>query len=352
MARPSKPWFWAARDAWCVTIRGERVVLAKGKDAKAAATLAFHQLMASEGKVAPGGLALTVHVLANLFLQEQEARKLAPLTIEFYRRHLGSFVGRWGDEAASAIRPLNVSTWLREHDWADSTKAGAVASVKRLYNWAKKEGHLSENPLADIERPAMAVRSSAMTRQQAESILRASRNSAWKDFLIALWETGCRPGELAEVTAAQFDARTGTLRVKNKTRRKTREPLRTIHLTPFMVEICKELSKRHPEGPIFRNTIGNPWTRNSMACSFRAIRTRIAIPAGISAYSMRHGYVTDALENGVPVATVAALVGHTDATMILKVYSKLSSRQSHLRDAASLVRPASQNNPSSREVTE
>lgn len=347
MSRPLKPWYRAARDTWYVEIDGRQVPLTKGKGSKAEADRAFHRLMAAEGKLIPGrdDRELTVHLLANLFMVDQTARGLAPLTMEFYARHIGFFVERWGETSAASMRPLHVSTWLRESEWGDSTKAGAVASVKRLFRWAKKEGHLDANPMVDVDRPPMGVRAAAMTRAQADAILAYTKDRAWKDFLVAIWETGCRPGELAEVTGDRFDPEAGTLTVVNKTRRKTREPHRLIHLTPFMVELCTELVARNPPGPIFLNARGTPWTRNAMACRFLRLRTSIGLPKGVTAYSARHGYVTDALEAGVPVATVAALVGHTDATMILRVYSKLTGRHSHLRDAAAMVRPAGGRSP-------
>ena len=43
---------------------------------------------------------------------------------------------------------------------------------------------------------------------------------------------------------------------------------------------------------------------------------------------------TDALVNGVGVAQVAELMGHTGTDMVTSVYSKLSAQVAHLREAA------------------
>ena len=48
MARPSKPFWWAARGGWYATIRGTRHLLAKGEQARAEADRRFHQLMAQD----------------------------------------------------------------------------------------------------------------------------------------------------------------------------------------------------------------------------------------------------------------------------------------------------------------
>ena len=69
-----------------------------------------------------------------------------------------------------------------------------------------------------------------------------------------------------------------------------------------------------------------------------AARTKAGLPHAI-AYGMRHSFATDALTNGVPDATVAALLGHTNTGMLHKHYSHLTAQAGVLRNAASMVRP-------------
>ena len=66
MARPSKPWYWKARDAWCVTLRGKRHVLAKGKSNRTAAYREYLRLADRQNpEVATKGSAMQV---CELFL--------------------------------------------------------------------------------------------------------------------------------------------------------------------------------------------------------------------------------------------------------------------------------------------
>jgi site-specific recombinase XerD len=60
---------------------------------------------------------------------------------------------------------------------------------------------------------------------------------------------------------------------------------------------------------------------------------------------LRHLYITDALENGMSLATVAELVGHRDLKMVMQIYSHLSERADHLRDAARTALPAAPGPP-------
>jgi integrase len=55
---------------------------------------------------------------------------------------------------------------------------------------------------------------------------------------------------------------------------------------------------------------------------------------GVISYTLRHTWITDALEREVPVATVAELAGHKDLKMIQQHYGHLSEKRKHLQAAA------------------
>jgi len=82
--------------------------------------------------------------------------------------------------------------------------------------------------------------------------------------------------------------------------------------------------------PLFplRNSCGLPWTHNAIRIRFRNLRKKLGLPKGVVATAMRHTWVTDALEAGIPIATVSELAGHRSTRMVEQVYSKLSERKS------------------------
>jgi integrase len=141
--------------------------------------------------------------------------------------------------------------------------------------------------------------------------------------------------EIASVTAADVNLGLGIWTLTNhKTARKTGKP-RIVYLTPSMIELTKRLMAMHPEGPLFRGPRGKrPFTRNGIRCRFRRLRKQLPHLAGVVAYTYRHSYATDALANGVPMATVAELMGHRDLKMLQDHYGHLSQKVLHLREAA------------------
>lgn len=161
-------------------------------------------------------------------------------------------------------------------------------------------------------------------------------DAPFRMFFFALWRTGARPGEVRKVEAGHVNLDAGVWVFpprRHKTGKKTGRP-RVIVLTPPMVKLTRLLMARHPSGPLFRNTDGNPWTKSAVRLRFCRLRKRLGLDDRIVAYLLRHGFCTDALERGVPIATVAELLGHTTTNTIAKHYSHLTEKTEHLRLAA------------------
>lgn len=355
MGRTPKGWWNAAKGRWEVELDGKPVPLAKGKANRAEAMKVLRRVLAERDEAAQAPSILAQDVL-TLFTRANElavaSGQKRQVTLDGYTLWLARAQSAFGQVAAVELRPKDVSAWLDAHpEWNCTTRFNAVNAVKAAFRWAKRQGHIDVNPIADLERPTPNRREKAVGGAKVEAVRAASKDQRFRDILLALSHSGCRPGEVFGVTAAMVDAAAGVWRVPNKTRHATKEPTRTVYLTPELLALSVELAAAHPTGPIFRNARGGAWTRNALCWRFkrrrgefpepkkRGVRVARVLGAGEVPYSLRHGYVTDALEAGVPIATVAELVGHKDATMIMRVYSHLAERTAHLREAAQKIRP-------------
>lgn len=127
---------------------------------------------------------------------------------------------------------------------------------------------------------------------------------------------------------------------KGKTTRKTGRK-RVIPLTEALAATLRPLAARYAEGPILRNTRGEPWTENAVNTQMRRLRGRLE-RAGketpeLVPYSLRHLFATDALDSGVPLATLATMMGNSPE-IIMKRYSHLIERPDHILEALDRVR--------------
>jgi integrase len=204
-------------------------------------------------------------------------------------------------------------------------------------SWAVKTRRLSVSPIAHMARPAGVRRERILSAPERGDILALyPEGDPFRDLLVALAESGARPGEIIRLTAADVDLAGGVATLaEHKTGSKTGAP-RTIYLTADLSAVLARLVALRPAGPLLRNADGNPWTLQAINCRFRRKRARKVDPmdADVTAYVYRSSWTTDALENEVPIATVAELLGHTSTAMVSKHYSKLAAKKDYLRRAA------------------
>ena len=336
MRRPT-PWYRKFNDTWCVQLNGKKITLAKGKENKSEAHRVYHRLMAQENGQPPEPAAyFTVAEVCDLFL-DWSSKHNDPATYEWYRGFLQDFCDRCGSVSISLLKPFHVTEWLDKHTWNQSSRRAAISCVKRAFNWATDEGRIPQNPVKKVQKPPVLRRNTILAQSEQKAVYDASKGQCFKDFVFAMEETGCRPGEVARVTAAEVDIESGTWTfAKHKTVHKTGKP-RVVYLTAPMIALCRELIAKYPEGPIFRNRHGRPWTRNSIRCRFRNLRKKLKL-TGVVAYTLRHTYATDALVNGVDPISLCELLGHTDVSMLMKHYQHLAKKSDHLRKAAERAR--------------
>ena len=72
-------------------------------------------------------------------------------------------------------------------------------------------------------------------------------------------------------------------------------------------------------GIVFRTTRGTAWTKNSINCSFRRLKVRLA-DEKLCATSARHSFAVAKIESGVAIELVAQLMGHTSTRMVYQRY--------------------------------
>lgn len=331
--RPRKPWYRASKDAWYVMIDGKQRLLAKGKGSKPEAEAAFYRIMAAGGLIPANDNGLVVATLCDLFLDYSQAHN-KPDTYKWHKHFLNLFCKQCGRHACSAIKPFHLTKWLDSNKNWTGARRSAQAIVKRAFAWGKAEGLIADDPIAHIKNPAITRRERVISPEERKQILDAIKDKAFRNFLTALLDTGCRPSEVARVNSADVNIELGVWILKeHKTAKKTGKP-RVIYLSPDMLELTKKQMDKHPKGSLFPNTRGKPFSRNAWRCRFRRLREKFPNLKDVVCYSTRHTYISDALVKGVGLAQLAELAGHTSTAMITRHYSHIAANVAHMREAA------------------
>lgn len=345
--RQPKPWFRSSKNAWYVEHRFKKVRLGlhpegapppkktkAGWNAPKEILDAFYKLMATDPANLPRPDKLLAATVCDLFLDHSQKHH-APETYANYRHFLQAFVATYGRSVAADLKPFHVSRWLDDHPTWVGGRRHAVIAVKRAFSWAEQQGILSPNPLRTLKADRVKRRTRVLTKAELDEILAAIRDRQFREFMQAMLETGCRPSEVARVTAANVDLVVGVwVFSEHKTAKKTHKP-RVVYLTPAMVELSRRLMEQYPEGPLFRGPRGKAaFTPQNIRCRFRRLRAKLPHLKHFVCYNVRHTYATNALVKGVAVAEVAELLGHSSTEMVSRTYGHLAEQVAHMREAA------------------
>jgi integrase len=291
-----------------------------------------------EGGHSPAEKDPVVPVLFDDFL-DYAVKTVKPETWNWYKVFLQDFARTFPALKVSAITETHVQRWLQgDHPrpWGPSTGRSAITILKLAFNWAVKNRRIPENPIRHLSKPPAQRRERIPTPEERAYIMGLfAEGDPFHDFMVAMEQSGARPGELMRLTAADVNLAEGVATLhQHKTRGKTGRS-RSIYLTAKLADLLARLMRRHERGELFRNADGNPWNRQTINCRFRRKKNRKTDPIDKSVvmYLWRHGWTTDALENGVPIATVAELLGHQGTSLVSAYYSHLRERKDHLRQA-------------------
>jgi integrase len=338
MARSARPWFYAEKNTWYIWQDGKKVSLGvQGEGNKAEAVKAWHNLMAN-GKPTPELKVEgpTVAEVITAFLADV-ADRAKPNTLRVYRYFLEPVATRYSKMKACDLTPTAAEVYARKPEWSPSSRNAFLGALATAFKWAVKARLIVQTPLAGMTLPPKESRGAdtLVTPEDHIKLVQAT-TPAFALFLRVLYATGARPGEVASITAENFDEANALVWLKeHKTAHKGKR--RVIYLSPEAVTILREQKANHPTGTLLRNTRGDPWTEKALVKAMIATRQRAGIPHAI-AYGLRHTFATTALANGVPDALVAELLGHSGTAMLHRHYSHLTAQSQALREALNRVR--------------
>lgn len=121
-----------------------------------------------------------------------------------------------------------------------------------------------------------------------------------------MYGCGLRISEAATLRPEQVDARRGVIRIIGKRNNERHVPLPAALLTA-MRQAWKTHGNR--QWVFARRSVGNHFSVRSVGIAFDNACSRQGI-AGLTPHSLRHGFATRLLEQGVELRVVQLLLGH------------------------------------------
>ena len=133
----------------------------------------------------------------------------------------------------------------------------------------------------------------------AEQMIRISSNERVRAGISVMQCTGVRFKEMIQINCADIER--GFAVIKGKGGKE-----RTIWFTPSCARICKNFINNSDEG--------NVLTRQSFSKSLKICASRIGLywSNEMSPHKLRHGFITEKLNKGVPIQVVRDMAGHSN----------------------------------------
>jgi integrase len=228
----------------------------------------------------------------------------------------------FGRIEVASLKPLHLDQWLQSHKGWKGCRRTRIQAVKRAFNYAVESGLIAVNPIKGYKTPKQRGRVTYITPEQEAALCEAA-NPALAMAIKVCIRTGARPGcEFAKLTARHVTDHGTRMELTFKADESKTKVLRIIRITdPEILRIVRKQLKKYKSGPLFRNTVGTPWTRALLTEKFRSVKNRLIkrgteFDADTCMYSCRHTYAKRVLQGfwsgkATNIETLARLMGNS-----------------------------------------
>jgi integrase/recombinase XerD len=279
---------------------------------------------------------VTMDAAVDSFLALSTAR-LAPRTVEAYRRDLAAFAAWLGASPAHAT-PLELAAYvaqLRADGLAPTTIARRVAALRSFYRHQVLLGARPDNPAAELDLPR---RRRALPRTlspgEAERLIEAAAGTTprlLRDRALVelLYGAGLRVSEAVGLERASVDLEKRLVRCIGKGSKERVVPIgreAAEAIRRYLARGRPYLDKRHrPE--LFLNAKGGGLTRAGAFLILRRLAATAGLePGRVHPHLLRHSFATHLLEGGADLRSVQEMLGHADLATT-ELYTHVSDRR-------------------------
>ncbi|MEO3807226.1 site-specific integrase [Nonomuraea sp. B1E8] len=267
-------------------------------------------------------------------------------------------IPRLGKMKLQQLRADHVDEWLDAlaKELATTTLREVHSVLKRAIRQAQARDMVLRNVAELVTTPkgTDGRPSKALTRQQAEVVLEAVKSSELHAYVVLSLTTGVRTEEARAlcwdhvvawvpklkswhpVTEAGFKHTKFAIYVWRADREggdtKTRKSRRTLELPKLAAQALQrhhvsQVARKLQTGEawqdhnlVFCTSVGTPLDASNVRRAFRKITKEAGLETAWSPRELRHSFVSIMSDQGVPIETIADLVGHAGTSVTEAVY--------------------------------
>jgi site-specific recombinase XerD len=215
-----------------------------------------------------------------------------------------------------AVRRADIESFARDLEArgrARATVTRRLCTIAGFYRYAVEEELLEHSPAAHVRRPRLDYESHAVAldrNQLGAMLVAAGLGPPVEHALISLLAlNGLRVSEATGANVEHLGLERGhrTLTITRKGGKVV-----TIPLAPRTARAIDLATGERSNGPIFLITDGRRLDRHGAARIVRRVARRAGITKNVSPHTLRHAFITAALDAGVPLRDVQEAASHAD----------------------------------------
>lgn len=236
---------------------------------------------------------------------------------------------------------------MRKRDYAATTVARKIASVKSFYAFLVDEGKVTVDPTEDIATPKVGrPLPKFLSREDLERLLAQPRrkgrnpeNLRDEALLQLVYATGMRVTELISLSVGDVSLESKTVRCLGKGSKERVIPIHdhaTESVRNYLRGARPHMARGMAEKAMFLNRRGQRLTRQGFWLILKNHSRDAGITARITPHILRHSFATHMLRGGAPLRNVQELLGHANISTT-QVYTHLTS--DHVREEYTKAHP-------------
>jgi integrase len=238
--------------------------------------------------------------------------------------HVKAWRKRVAEKPAAITRSKKKKQEYRER--SESTVNRDIAPLRAALNkafqddlvmsdaaWRKELARTKEEGRRDIY----------LSRDQRRALLEKLPSDDIRDFVRCLCLLPIRVGAVAALRVRDFNQHTNSLTVSKDKVYSGRQ----IPLQGDVVDLLRQQARnKHPNAYLFIRADGAQWNKNTWKNPIKAAALAAGLPLDTVAYTLRHCTITDLVQSGLDLFTVAVLAG-TSVAMIEEHYAHLQKER-------------------------
>lgn len=265
----------------------------------------------------------------RMYLDALRIENYSSVTISNYGYQLAAF-SRYVEKSLLKVTTADVRNYLASNDHLKpSSLVTKLDVISNFYTWLINEDEILKNPCAKIKRPKLPKKvREGLTIIELEQVRNACKDIRQRALIEVFYSTGCRLSELRQMNTNDIEWDTSSIIVTGKGDKQRRV---------FLSEkaewyLRKYLKSRDDECEALFVTERRPirrLTNHGISHLIKRIKEASGIDKPLHPHILRHTFAQLALDNGIELSDLQALMGHENANTTMRYAETSNDRKQY-----------------------